>query len=222
MDFVCEACGCVLDGSKNKIQYCSCSHFCLCEKCYVLKACIDSRYFLHPNQKSFPSVNDDTTSSYRCNVCKIQIPDFSPRFHCLICDDYDLCARCERIFNNLSPHSNSHPVSCFLESSPFNRYLISIIHHNNYDLRMSINLSHSSMCFFFFVHLFMIVVLVGIDDDDNNANENGKDSCLICFQDAVDPVSCVSCKKVFCKEHILEWLRKCNSSSCPHCSNRFY
>ncbi|KAL0070277.1 hypothetical protein AAF712_002769 [Marasmius tenuissimus] len=54
--------------------------------------------------------------TYRCDSCSQQILSTNPRAHCLVCDDYDLCANCTLGERFSGTHTLEHGVSVFKQS----------------------------------------------------------------------------------------------------------
>jgi hypothetical protein len=118
--YICDACK---KGINSNRYHChECIDFDLCENCYQLKSCIASHTFKHKIQKITNSSDGDLkpNTTYNCDVCKVKINNDEPRYHCLQCPDYDLCVNCQKTQNDISPHSNIHPMSYFIKSSPKN------------------------------------------------------------------------------------------------------
>jgi hypothetical protein len=192
MDFFCDACEKLIETDANRFHCHKCENFDLCEKCYDLKTCVNSHDFNHRIQKIIsPSSllpefvnnldNTNKTTKYFCDGCKESICDDSPRYHCITCNDYDLCEKCEndKTRNNENPHSNIHCM-CYYRKSSYNKKQ---------------------------------------KEDLDNGDDNNK-ICLICREKCENSVSCKTCQKCFCMEHILKWMCKSNGT-CPNCRKHF-
>jgi hypothetical protein len=124
MSFLCDGCGKKIEKIANRFHCHLCEDFDLCENCYNLKKCVNSHNPKHPIQKIVPPLVDNLNSEkrYICDVCDERISDDAPRYNCLICEDYDLCKKCQKVAatNNKNPHSNTHSMCYYLKSSPKN------------------------------------------------------------------------------------------------------